>query len=185
MNSSPFCVITGRPAQIYWIYYSYVGHIITIPIMILFTNTGIVGVYLLLHITLLVTFHAVGLSWGIIFPFHYRKFKADGRIKYIHATTIVLGLVLPAIPALLHLIEGYTIGIDLRSSCNGRNKKINYSLIILPISILGAVTASVFAILLWKIFKVISRVLSTGGGGGGGRGEASPPNGLPVIVHII
>ena len=27
----------------------------------------------------------------------------------------------------------------------------------------------------------LSRVLSAGGG----RGEASPPNGLPVIVHII
>ena len=118
------------------------------------TRTGIVAVYLLLKIMLLVTFHAVGLSWGIIFPFHYRRFKTHGRIKYIHASTVVLGLVLPAIPALLHLIHGYTIGIDLHSTCIGRNESITYYFVTFPTSILLAVTTSLFAILLWKIFKV-------------------------------
>ena len=127
---------------------------ITLVVLYLYLSTGIVVVYLLLQIILLMTFHAAGLCWGIIFPFHYRNFKARGRIKYIHATTVVLGLVLPAIPALLHLIDGYTIGIDLLSSCIGRNKNLNYFLQTLPMSILGAVTTSVFAILLWKIFKV-------------------------------
>ena len=117
-------------------------------------QTGIVGVYLLVQITLLVTFHALGLCWGIMFPFHYRRFKAYDRIKYIHASTVVLGLVLPAIPALLHLIDGYTIGLGHRSVCVGRDMSLNYFFVTLPISILVAVTTSVFVILLWKIFKV-------------------------------
>lgn len=147
--------------QIYYYYYihGHCGHIIWIKfiahvIQYLQTRTGIVAVYLFLEITLLVTFHAVGLSWGIIFPFHYRRFKATGRIKYIHASTVVLGLVLPAIPALLHLIHGYTIGIDVHSTCIGRNESITYFFVILPMSILMAVSASAFVILLWKIFKV-------------------------------
>ena len=117
-------------------------------------HAGIVGVYFLLQITLFMTFHAIGLSWGIIFPFHYRRFKAHGRIKYVHASTLILGLILPAIPALLHLINGYTIAIDLNSSCRGRNEQINYFFITLPLSILTALATSAFVILLWKIFKV-------------------------------
>ena len=100
------------------------------------------------------TFHAVGLSWGIIFPFHYRRFKAHGRIKYIHASTVVLGLILPVFPALFHLIDGYSIGTNLHAGCVGRNELISYCFVTLPMSILIAVTTSVFVILLWKIFKV-------------------------------
>ena len=117
-------------------------------------HAGIVGVYFLLQITLFMTFHAIGLSWGIIFPFHYRRFKAHGRIKYVHASTLILGLILPAIPALLHLINGYTIDVDLINSCHGRNEQINYFFETLPLSILIALATSVFVILLWKIFKV-------------------------------
>jgi hypothetical protein len=120
----------------------------------MYIHAGIIAVYVLLLTTLFLTFHAVGLSWGIIFPFHYRRFKAQGRIKYIHASTVVLGLVLPAIPALLHLIHGYTIGIDLRSGCIGRDGSIGYFFVTLPMNILAAVTTTAFMILLWKIFKV-------------------------------
>ncbi len=122
-------------------------------------HAGIIAIYVLLLTTLFLTFHAVGLSWGIIFPFHYRRFKAQGRIKYIHASTVVLGLVLPAIPALLHLIHGYTIGIDVHSGCIGRNESIAYFFVTLPVNILAAVTTIVFMILLWKIFKVTLYIL--------------------------
>ena len=102
------------------------------------------------------TFHALGLCWGIAFPFHYRRFKTEGRIKYIHVITVVLGLVLPAIPALAPLVDGYTIAISPNAidTCEGRNTTITFFTIILPISILVAAGSTVLIILFWIIFKV-------------------------------
>ena len=106
------------------------------------------------QVTLLVTFHALGLSWGVAFPFHYRRFKAVGRIKYIHAFSVVLGLVLPAIPALLHLIYGYSFAIGPISACIVRDTGVSYFTLVLPISILIAMATSSLVILFWKLFKV-------------------------------
>ena len=106
------------------------------------------------QISLLVAFHALGLCWGIVFPFHYKRVKAEGRIKYIHVTTVVLAFVLPAIPALLHLIEGYSIAPGSFGICFGQNKAIVYFTMILPMSILLATATSVLVISFWKIFKV-------------------------------
>ena len=79
---------------------------------------GIVFTYVLIQGSLFVTFHTLGLCWGIVFPFHYRRFKTEGRIKYIHITSVILALVLPAI-SLLHLINGHSIGPDLIGVCGG------------------------------------------------------------------
>ena len=115
---------------------------------------GIANSYLLVQITLWGTFHALGLCWGIVFPFHYRRFKIEGRIKYIHVITVVLGLVLPAISALVPLIDGYTITPSPIDRCVGRNEIIIFFTTILPISVLMAVSSSVLIILFWIIFKV-------------------------------
>ena len=115
---------------------------------------GIAYSYLSLQITLWGTFHALGLCWGIMFPFHYRRFKTEGRIKYVHVTTVILGLVLPAISALVPLAGGYTITPSPINHCVGRNMAITYFTIILPISILMAASSTVLIILFWIIFKV-------------------------------
>ena len=116
--------------------------------------TGIANLYLLLQITLWGTFHALGLCWGIAFPFHYRRFKTEGRVKYVHITTVVLGLALPAISALVPLVDGYTITPSPIDSCAGRNADITFFTMILPISILIAASSTVLIILFWIIFKV-------------------------------
>jgi hypothetical protein len=101
-----------------------------------------------------VTFHALGLCWGVTFPFHYRRFKILGRIKYIHALSVVLGLILPAIPALLHLIYGYSFAIGPISACVVQDIGVSYFTLALPISILLAMASSSLVILFWKLFKV-------------------------------
>lgn len=106
------------------------------------------------QLTLLVTFHALSLGWSIIFPFHYRRFKVNGRIKYIHASTVALTLVLPSIPALLFAIHGYAINPGPYEFCVARNIDIGHFTIALPSSILLATTTSVFVILFWRILKV-------------------------------
>jgi hypothetical protein len=100
------------------------------------------------------TFHALGLCWGIAFPFHYRRFKTEGRVKYVHIITVVLGVALPTIPALVPLVDGYTITLSGFDVCGGRNVAITFFTTILPISVLMAASSTVLIILFWIIFKV-------------------------------
>lgn len=115
---------------------------------------GIVKTYAVAQITLLLTFYALGLGWSIIFPFHYRRSKVNGRINYIHASTVALGLVLPAIPALLFVIHAYAINPGPYEFCVPRNTDIGCFALALPLSILLATTTSVFVTLFWRILKV-------------------------------
>ena len=115
---------------------------------------GITQMYIFLQNTLWRTFHTLGLCWSIVFPFHYRRFKTEGRIKYIHTTTIVLGLVLPAFPALLPLIDGYAIVPGPLNLCLGRNGAITYFTAILPVNILVATSITMLVVIFWKVFKV-------------------------------
>lgn len=116
-------------------------------------------IYVLIQGSLFITFHVLGLCWGIVFPFHYRRFKVEGRIKYIHITSVILALALPAISALLHLIDGYSIGPGLiiiisNSVCGGRSRAITYFTTVLPLSVLSSMTMSVLVIMFWKLLKV-------------------------------
>ena len=120
---------------------------------------GIAVTYVLIQGSLFITFHVLGLCWGIVFPFHYRRFKVEGRIKYIHITSVILALAmaLPAISALLHLIDGYSIGPGLiisNSVCGGRSRAITYFTTVLPLSVLSSMTMSVLVIMFWKLLKV-------------------------------
>ena len=113
------------------------------------------NIYVAAQVTLLATFHALGLGWSIFFPFHYRRFKVNERIKYIHAATLVLSLVVPAIPALLPLIHGYTVISGSSELCVVRDIDSTYYTLVLPISILMATATSVLIILFWRLFKVV------------------------------
>ena len=117
-------------------------------------HSGFLIIYGIFQGLLLVSFHAVGLCWSIVFPFHYRRFKLEGRIKYIHAISIVHVLVVPAIFPLLHLIGGYRISPSPLETCVGGSMLITYFATILPISILMATATSVLVIFFWKILKV-------------------------------
>jgi hypothetical protein len=99
-------------------------------------------------------FHAFGLLRGVAFPFFYRKIKEEGALKYIHISTVVVALVLPLVPALLHLMDGYSIVPSPVNICIGRNIAITYYSLVLPISILFATTTTILTLLLRKILKV-------------------------------
>lgn len=115
---------------------------------------GIVFTYGQVQVSMWAFFHATAILIGIAFPFFYRNIKAENKIKYIHITTVVLALVLPAIPSLLHLIDGYTISSSLNVVCAGRNRSITYITVVLPNSVLCALTTAALIITFWKILKV-------------------------------
>ena len=115
---------------------------------------GIIISYLLVQITLWSTFHTLGLCWSIEFPFHYRRFKTEKKIKYIHIITLIIGLILPTIFALVPLIDGYTIALNPTDDCIAKNVAITFFITILPLNVLMAVNSTVLIILFWRIFKV-------------------------------
>ena len=67
--------------------------------------TGIAFTYILAQIGLWLFFHSLGLFWSVAFPLHLRKFRAEKKLKYIHVTTVLIALLLPLVPALLHLMR--------------------------------------------------------------------------------
>ena len=119
-----------------------------------FSLAGITDFYVFSQISLWRMFHTLGLCWSIVFPFHYRRFKTEGRIKHIHVSTVVLGLVLPSIPALLPLIDGYVIIPGQHHFCTGSNVTIIFFIVVFPVSILVATSTTMLVIIFWKIFKV-------------------------------
>ena len=116
--------------------------------------------YGMAQLGLFVLCHAVGLCWGIVFPFHFRQFKAKEKLKYIHITTVLTVLLLPLVPALLHLKSGYGIADSPTIICQGRSIDVTFFTFILPMSAILAVATSVLVIMFWKIFKVHNTSLS-------------------------
>ena len=82
---------------------------------------GVVYYYGLLQIAMWLLFHSGALFWGIVFPFHYRRWKNEGRFKYIHITTVILALLVPTIPAFVNLRFGYAVFSSPTFACQGNN----------------------------------------------------------------
>ena len=144
-NPSPFCVISGELNQS--LYHGSVIHNSRF-------YAGIVNTYLLVQITFWGTFHTLGLTWGVVFPFHYRRFKAEGKVKYIHTATVILGLVLPAISTLVPLIDGYTVVLSSAYDCVTPNMATTFFATILPVTSLLAVSCIALVVLFRSLFKV-------------------------------
>ena len=116
--------------------------------------TGIVYSYGFLQMSLWTVFHVIALFWGLRFPFHYRKVKLDGYIKYIHIVSVVVAVLAPLIPALPPLKDGFIATGTPPLLCSVRNADYTYYLLILPISILLAVSTSFLVLIFWTVLKV-------------------------------
>ena len=115
---------------------------------------GMVYVYGVLQLNIWAMFHALGLCWGLVFPFHYRTFKAEGKIKYIHITTVIIALLVPSLPALLYLKSGYAALFTPTRVCTGRSLTVTYFAFLLPSSIILATTTFALGVVFWTILKV-------------------------------
>ena len=93
------------------------------------------------------------LFWGVVFPFSYRQFVNLGRLRYAHAISSILGVILPLLPALVHLKDGYILSINPPYICFGRNGDITFYLVILPLSIMLGCGLCLLTIVLWTMFK--------------------------------
>ena len=117
-----------------------------------------VYVYGVLQLNIWAMFHALGLCWGIVFPFHYRAFKAEGKIKYIHIASVIVALLVPTVPALLYLKSGYAALFTPTRVCTGRSLTVTYFSFLLPSSIILATTTFALGVVFWTILKVHNHI---------------------------
>ena len=88
---------------------------------------GVILAYGLVQLVLWITFHAISLCWGILFPFHFRQMKLTKKLKYVHISTVLVALLLPIIPALLLLFkDGYVIIDTPTTFCAGRSLEYTF-----------------------------------------------------------
>ena len=94
------------------------------------------------------------LFWGIRFPFHYRQFKENGYIKYIHIATVATAVLVPLVSGLAPLKDGYVPARFPPILCAARNEDYSFYAVELPISILLPITTSLLFLIFWIILKV-------------------------------
>ena len=116
------------------------------------------------YYTILQTFiwaflHAFFLFWGVYFPFSYRKLQMSGQVRYAHIASILVALVVPLLPALLPLKDGFLNTRNPSLACLGRNSDYTYFLLVLPLSIIGCSIACLMILTFWKILNVIIRMI--------------------------
>lgn len=90
---------------------------------------------------------------GHSFPFNYKEAKANGKIKYIFISTLVISFTFPLISLLL-LKGGYFVSNFLFSSCVAKNRTVFHIVQILHTSLLMWLVVSVNILIIWRIFKV-------------------------------
>lgn len=140
-------------------------------------SIGMAFVYAILQTAIWWLFHTTALFWKIQYPFHARSFQMGGKIKYIHISCIIAGLLIPLLPVITTMAD---FAVDLKSNdrlqkmnvtffsgglgyrlvrfppllCSGRNSEAVYYTSILPINIIVIAGLTELIILFWTIHKV-------------------------------
>lgn len=69
--------------------------------------------YILLQIAFWWLIHATVILWKLQFPFHARSFENSGKMKYVHISSVIAGLLLPLISPIISMAD---FAVDLSSN---------------------------------------------------------------------
>ncbi len=134
--------------------------------------------YILLQVAMWWFLHAVTLFWKIMFPFHANA--NAGKMKYIHAVCLVLGLVLPLAPVIASVSK---FAVDTRNEAEANNgtsalqlfldgglgytnprfppllcvtgdRGVSFYSLILPLDIIQIIGTTFIILLIWRIRRV-------------------------------
>ena len=113
--------------------------------------------------------HVLALFWKIRFPFHSRAFQMAHRVKYVHITCVVIGIVFPALPVVATMSQAAhgTSSADVVKAglgfgltrfppilCTGRHGDTTFYSLILPILLILMVGITFLLIIFWIIHRV-------------------------------
>ena len=119
----------------------------------LFICTGVIFAYGIMQLSLWVIIHTMSLFWAVRWPYSFRRVKVAGRLRYVHALSIALALLLPA-TTLIQLKDGYIATAYPTLVCIGRDTSTIYYFLVMPLSIILAVTSILKVLIFWILLKV-------------------------------
>lgn len=110
--------------------------------------------YIIKQIAILAAIYALFLFWGVAFPAQYERVKASKWLTFAHIISIMLALLMPLPAALVPLRDGFIATIHPTLFCLGRNFDVTYYSLVLPLSILLALTSILLVLVFWTVLKV-------------------------------
>ena len=105
--------------------------------------------------------HVTAMFWGLRFPFQAHNFKVTGKMKYLHITVVLLGLILPIIPVAVALgTGGFTLNRLPPIICSARSSDATFYAVALPVGFMLALGITLLILLFWTIYKVCTLIIS-------------------------
>ena len=116
-----------------------------------------VSMYVHIQIPLWLLFHAVSIFWGLKFPIHYRSYQASGKIRYIHATLFISGILVSLVNALVPFgAGGYGHSLAVPPVlCLPNKLSVYFYLQALPFLVVVMIALVLFLSIFWIVVKVI------------------------------
>lgn len=120
---------------------------------------GIALYYIVMQLLLWWLWHTVAVFWGIVWPFHARKFNRSRNAKYLHLIFILVSLILPVIPVVIVIFAsskqgGFTITRAPPILCAGYDLHTNFWGFMFPLNLLLAVGVTLLVFILRIVIKV-------------------------------
>ena len=116
---------------------------------------GAAFMFLLLHTSLLWFGHVVAMFTKIKWPLGARKIALAGYYKYLHTLCLLASTIVSTLPVAVVLnTSGFATFTFPPLFCTPTNREMTFYCIILPVSILIAIGASLLIVILWIIHQV-------------------------------
>lgn len=114
--------------------------------------SGVAFYYLTLQQGILWLCHIITVFWGVMFPFHFRRWEKKRYFRFVHAGMLAVVLLLPIIPVIAAVSTGgFTLPRFPPNTCLATDRNATfYGFVLLAIIILGAGICLV-ALVLWRL----------------------------------
>ena len=116
--------------------------------------TGFLNSYIVHQFSLWAILYVAILFWAVVFPFHYRRFKNAGHLKYIYTAMIIAGVLLPCVPAVINVAFGYGIVTFSPMMCNVAVQDVGFYTEALAEGFEIAILGTLQALICLKLMKV-------------------------------
>lgn len=101
-------------------------------------------------------FHVASLFIAIKFPARYKKWEKKHYLRYLHIILVVIGLILPTIPAIaISTTEGYTIPRFPPFTCSATDPDASYYSLVLMNCLYLAVGVPIMFVIFLTLVKLI------------------------------
>jgi hypothetical protein len=117
-------------------------------------HAGMVLLYTTVQFTLWGCLYSIFLFWGVRFPFHYRKIRVSGKMRYIHITSFVSAVVIPLPGSLIQLKDGFINISNPPRFCVGCNTDLFFLSYTIPTTVFLAISCILMVFVFWTILKV-------------------------------